>query len=188
MNLCIVNEDHPQCNVPKKAIKACQGRGRSLSWALSSPLALSYLESGHAILFSPQDFCSPCVFVYCSHNTGSCGPGSVSLPPLSSVGAGPVTCVWVHISGPPLSHRSRHLMLWHFHTVTDRQSVLSIEILRIKNPPFCSLSRLFWPFLCEVLIHVDNYFWSNKRTLLGSYLKHKWIRETRHNNSKGSNL
>ena len=28
MNLCIVNEDHPQCNVPRKATKACQGKGR----------------------------------------------------------------------------------------------------------------------------------------------------------------
>ena len=28
MNLCIVNEDHPQCNVPRKAIKARPGRGR----------------------------------------------------------------------------------------------------------------------------------------------------------------
>ena len=27
-NLCIVNEDHPQCNVPRKAIKACQGKGQ----------------------------------------------------------------------------------------------------------------------------------------------------------------
>ena len=77
VNLCIVNEDHPQCNGPRKAIKACPGRGQ-LSWALSGPLALSHLESGHAIPFSPQDFCSPCVFVYCIHNPVSCGPGSVS--------------------------------------------------------------------------------------------------------------
>ena len=69
MNLCIVNEDHPQCNVPRKTIKACPGRGWALSWALSSPLALSHLESGHAVPFSPQDFCSPCEFVYCCHNT-----------------------------------------------------------------------------------------------------------------------
>ena len=34
MNLCIVNEDHPRCNVPRKAIKACPGRGQG-------PLALS---------------------------------------------------------------------------------------------------------------------------------------------------
>ena len=78
MNQCIVNEDHPQCNVPRKAIKVCPGRGRALSWALSSPLALSHLESGYPVPFSPQDFCSPCVFVYCCHNTGSCWPGSVS--------------------------------------------------------------------------------------------------------------
>ena len=53
MNLCIVNEDHPQCNVPRKSIKACPGRGLSgsFSWALSSLLALSHLESGHATLF-----------------------------------------------------------------------------------------------------------------------------------------
>ena len=47
-----------------------------LSWALSSPLALSHLESGHAIPFSPQDVCRACVFLYCSHNTRSCGLGS----------------------------------------------------------------------------------------------------------------
>ena len=29
MNLCIVNEDHPQCTVPRKEIKACQGKGQS---------------------------------------------------------------------------------------------------------------------------------------------------------------
>ena len=46
--------------------------------ALSGPHALSHLQSGHAVPFPPQDFCSPCVFVYCSHNTGSCGPGSAS--------------------------------------------------------------------------------------------------------------
>ena len=78
MNLCIVNEDHPRCNVPRKAIKACPGRG----WALWGPLwpscPLSHLESGHAVPFSLQDFCSPCVFVYCCHNTGSCWPGSAS--------------------------------------------------------------------------------------------------------------
>ena len=76
MNLCIVNEDHPRCNVPRKAIKACLGRGR-LSLALSP--SLTY---GVAMLpfFSPQDFCSLCVFVYCRHNTGSCWSGSTSVP------------------------------------------------------------------------------------------------------------
>ena len=60
-NLCIVNEDHPQCNVPRKAIKEIG--------ALSPSGALSHSESGHAIPFSPQDFCSLCEFVYHSHNT-----------------------------------------------------------------------------------------------------------------------
>ena len=58
-----------------------QGSALSLSWAFCSTLDLSHLESGHAIPFSPQDFCSPCVFVYCCHNTGSCWPGSVSFSP-----------------------------------------------------------------------------------------------------------
>ena len=61
-NLCIVNEDHPRCNVPRKAIKACPGRGQG---------PLSHLESGHAIPFPPQGFCSPCEFVCCSHSTGT---------------------------------------------------------------------------------------------------------------------
>ena len=63
---------------PEKQSKPVQVEVVSLSWALSSPLTLSHLESGHSIPFPPQDFCSPCVFVYCSHNTRSCGPGSAS--------------------------------------------------------------------------------------------------------------
>ena len=52
MNLCIVNEDYPPCTLPRKTIKACPGRGQlSLSWALSSALALSHLDSGHATPF-----------------------------------------------------------------------------------------------------------------------------------------
>ena len=69
MNLCIVNEDHPPCNVPRKAIKACPGRGQPLLGSLWPSHPLSHLESGHAIPFSPQDFCSPCEFVHCCHNT-----------------------------------------------------------------------------------------------------------------------
>ena len=65
MNLCIVNEDPPQCHVPRKAIKACPGRGPG-SWALSPSLAL---RERPCRPFSPQDFCSPCEFVHCSHNT-----------------------------------------------------------------------------------------------------------------------
>ena len=42
-------------------------------------LALSSWESGYAVPFPPQDFGSPYVFVYCSHNTGSCWPGSASV-------------------------------------------------------------------------------------------------------------
>ena len=64
---------------PEKQQKPAQAGVGSLSWALSSPLTLSHLESGHAILFSPQDFCSSCVFVYCCHSTGSGGLGSTSL-------------------------------------------------------------------------------------------------------------
>ena len=41
VNLCIVNEGHPRCTVPRKAIKACQGRG----WALSRGLSLVLLPS-----------------------------------------------------------------------------------------------------------------------------------------------
>ena len=41
MNLCIVNEDHPPCNMPRKTIEACPGGGRlslGLSLALSPSL------------------------------------------------------------------------------------------------------------------------------------------------------
>ena len=66
--MCIVNEDHPQCNVSRKAIKACQSKGRgAVLW-----------REWPRLPFSPQDFCRPCVFVYCCHHTGSCWPGSAS--------------------------------------------------------------------------------------------------------------
>ena len=64
-----VNVEHPLCKLPRKAVKACPGRDRAFSGALSGPHALFHLESGHAIPFSPQDFCSPCEFVYCCHST-----------------------------------------------------------------------------------------------------------------------
>ena len=67
MNLCIVNEDHPQCNVPRKVIKACPSRGWAVSLALSPSLSL---RERPCRPFSPQDFCSPCEFVHCCHNTG----------------------------------------------------------------------------------------------------------------------
>ena len=65
----IVNVDHPLCKLSRKAVKACPGGDRASSGALSGPHALSHLESGHAIPFSPQDFCSRCEFVYCCHST-----------------------------------------------------------------------------------------------------------------------
>ena len=68
MNLCIVNEDHPQCNVLRKAIKACQGRGRG---------AL-LLREWRRRPFSSTGLGRPCVFVYCRHNARSCRPGSAS--------------------------------------------------------------------------------------------------------------
>ena len=75
-------EDHLWCKGPRKTIKACHGKGRGTlllrEWLRHSEV-LSSWESGHTIPFSPQDFCSLCVFVYCSHNTRSCGPGSTSL-------------------------------------------------------------------------------------------------------------
>ena len=49
--------------------KSLSRQGSALSLGLYSPLTLSHLESGHAVPFSPQDFCSPCEFVHCSHNT-----------------------------------------------------------------------------------------------------------------------
>ena len=69
MNLCLVNEDRPRCNVPRKAIKACPGRGQVLLGSLWPSRPLSHLENGHDVPFFPQDFCSLCEFVHCSHNT-----------------------------------------------------------------------------------------------------------------------
>ena len=53
---------------PEKQYKPIQA-GDRLSWALSGPLALFHLESGHAVPFPPQDFCSLCAFVYCCRST-----------------------------------------------------------------------------------------------------------------------
>ena len=66
--MCIVNEDHPQCNVPRKAIKARQGKGRG---------AL-LLREWQRRPFSSTGVGSLCVSVYCRHNTESHGPGSAS--------------------------------------------------------------------------------------------------------------
>ena len=69
-NLCIVNEDHPQCNVPRKARKACQAKDRGALLLREWPLRP----------FSSTGLGSPCEFVYCRHNTGSRrGPGSASI-------------------------------------------------------------------------------------------------------------
>ena len=74
-NLCIVNEDHPRCNVPRKAINACPGTG----WG-----PLSHLESGHAVPFSPQDFCCPCEFVIAATTHRPHWPESASSQDQSS--------------------------------------------------------------------------------------------------------
>ena len=62
MNLCIVNEDHPQWNVPRKAIKDCQGKGQG---------AL-LLRQWPCCPFSSTGLSSPCEFVssqpqHCRH-------------------------------------------------------------------------------------------------------------------------
>ena len=67
---------------PEKQSKPIQAEIR-----LSLALALSHLESGHAAPFYPQDFCSPCVFVYGRHNTGSYPLGSASTSYAQSVRA-----------------------------------------------------------------------------------------------------
>ena len=51
------------------AQKSNKSLSRQGGVGLSGPLALSHLESGHAIPFSPQDFHSPCDFFHCCHNT-----------------------------------------------------------------------------------------------------------------------
>ena len=56
---------HVMC--PEKQWKPVQAEVR-LSWALSGPLALSHLKSGHAVPFSPQDFCI-CVYLSLASTT-----------------------------------------------------------------------------------------------------------------------
>ena len=70
MNLCIVNEDHPQCNVPRKAIKACPGRGRG---------TLSHLERGHTVPFLHRTSVVCVNLLVAAITHGSRGPESTSL-------------------------------------------------------------------------------------------------------------
>ena len=50
----------------QKSNKSLSRQGSGSLWP-SRPF--SHLESGHAVPFSPQDFCSLCEFVHCCHNT-----------------------------------------------------------------------------------------------------------------------
>ena len=64
----------------QKSNKSLSRKGSALSLGLSLALSPSLsLREWPCRPFSPQDFCSPCAFVYCRHNTGSCGPGSASI-------------------------------------------------------------------------------------------------------------
>ena len=79
--------------------------------------ALSSWESGHAVPFSPQDFCSPCVFVYCWHNTGSCWPGSASCgcllhTPNWGPGPQPKHMLWLGIKLMTVWFTGRHSIHW----------------------------------------------------------------------------
>ena len=141
MNLCIVNEDHPDV--------MCQKSNKSLSKQGLGSLVLSpsYLESGHAFPFSPQDSCSPCEFVHCCHNTrlllagihirratSMCGC-LLSAPPL---GTWPPTqaCIltgnrtsdplvrWTALS--PLSHTSQGKTVFKKKTMKNSQLCLSL--------------------------------------------------------------
>ena len=100
MNLCIVNEDHPQCNVPRKVIKACPSRGWAVSLALSPSLSL---RERPCRPFSPQDFCSPCEFVHCSHNTwiSQAGVHITFCQVLLSVGPIESSTCWNYLFGFP---------------------------------------------------------------------------------------
>ena len=70
MKLCIVNEDHLPWNVPRKAIKACPGRGRG---------PLSHFESGMPSLFL-HGTSVVCVNLFIAATTrGPHGPESASV-------------------------------------------------------------------------------------------------------------
>ena len=90
MNLCILSEDHPQCNVPRKAIKACQGKGQALSpW-----------ESGLAVPFPPRDSVVRVNLSHLSHKVAD------------TVGQCPQHCVWdetnSHRLPSPVEEKGRH--------------------------------------------------------------------------------
>ena len=73
VNLCIVNEDHPPCNVPRKTIKACPGGGLgalSLTWrAAAQPLFLHRISVVRVYLYIAATTADPeagiCVIIHC---------------------------------------------------------------------------------------------------------------------------
>ena len=77
----------PQAECPVKNQELGWGRGPGhcsapvggLSQGLSLFLTPSHLESGHAVPFSPPDFCLLSQWVYCRHSTWTRGPRWASL-------------------------------------------------------------------------------------------------------------
>ena len=106
----MVNEDRPPCNVPRETIKAVQV-------GVKGPL--SNVESCHAAPFPPQDFCSPCIFAYYSHNTGSQRRGSVA------VCWGNIDMCWGNIEA--------HIL--HTHTHRLRVNTCPSAALTLEEPP-----------------------------------------------------
>ena len=96
-NLCIVNEDHLQCNVPRKAIKACQGRDRGAlplrEW-LCHPFSSTGLSSPYEFVLSQPQCHRHCRSV--SESAGACNrdPG---LPAAVVVN----TLIWLECAHQP---------------------------------------------------------------------------------------
>ena len=208
MNLCIVNEDHPQCNVPRKAIKACLGRGWALLGLLWPSLPLSHLESGHAVPFSPQDFCK---FVHCCHNMDpmSWDPHQINAQEIQMNNTDcqvPVFSIKINVT---LSHSNKkighftsfftptdingdqippvpHLYVSHIYSLFPPPRILTLVIpllgIYLKKP-----KTLIWKYR-SILMFIAAFFTTTKifykqpkYPLIDEWIKQLWHLETKWN-------
>ena len=72
-----------QCAQKSNKSLSRQGSALSLLGSLWPSRPVSHLENGHAVPFSPQDFCSPCEFVHLPQHTDSVGWDSHHYPTIT---------------------------------------------------------------------------------------------------------
>ena len=116
----MMNEDLPWCNAPRKAIKACPGKGLG---------ALS-LREGPCYPFSPQDFCSPCEFVHRSHNTQT---PLIRVHIKAVLITLPYSIVWYQVAWTLQFYSSLSVLLWLVSLLWFHIHVRKICFSSVKN-------------------------------------------------------